>query len=217
MQTCIITISTGSAFILTLIILLPYLSISAMDLAIFSSTRTAMPFWPFSPPVWIILTPSLVKSPSSFHLVSASPITSKFALFISLMTLVSLPGLSMVRTFHVPTWILFFRSFFFFWFLLIWQGFRWMTTEEPHFLPCWTRLSPGSRLNRSRRWLFSLMASSNIFLGYIERWSPKSFLSVFFMRHLALTSSVIRPSGSSPLGLAYTGEDSVVHHDLCVQ
>src|SRR6218665_2381352 len=63
------------------------------------------------------------------------------------------------------------------------------------------------------------MASSNIFLGYIERWSPKSFLSVFFMRHhlFALTSSVIRPSGSSPLGLAYTGEDSVVHHDLCAQ
>src|SRR6218665_198709 len=64
-------ISTGSDFILTLIILLPYLSISTMDLAIFSSTRTATPFWPFSPPVWIILTPSLVKSPSSFHLVSA--------------------------------------------------------------------------------------------------------------------------------------------------
>src|SRR6218665_2967174 len=117
-----ITISTGSAFILTLIILPPYLSISTMDLAIFSSTRTATPFWSFSPPVWIILTPSLVKSPSSFHLVSASPITSKFALFSSLMTLLSFPGLSMVRTFHVPTWILFFRSFFFFWFLFIWQG-----------------------------------------------------------------------------------------------
>src|SRR6218665_3530965 len=43
-------------------------------------------------------------------------------------------------------------------------------------------------------------------------------LSVFHdTPSLALTSSVIRPSGSSPLGLAYTGEDSVVHHDLCIQ
>src|SRR6218665_2945460 len=82
---------------------LPLLSISTMDLAIFSSTRTATPFWPFSPPVWIILTSSLVKSPSSFYLVSASPITSKFALFISLITLASFPGLSMMRTLHVPT------------------------------------------------------------------------------------------------------------------
>jgi len=37
------------------------------------------------------------------------------------------------------------------------------------------------------------------------------------MVSLALTSSVIRPSGSFPLGLAYTGEDSVVHHALCSQ
>ena len=43
-------------------------------------------------------------------------------------------------------------------------------------------------------------------------------LSVFHETpSLALTSSVIRPSGSSPQGLAYTGEDSVVHHDLCLQ
>src|SRR6218665_1551905 len=63
------------------------------------------------------------------------------------------------------------------------------------------------------------MALSNIFLLHIERWSRKSFLSVFFHEtpSLALTSSVIRPSGSSPQGLVYTGEDSVVHHDLCVQ
>src|SRR6218665_2834695 len=166
-----ITISTDSAFILTLIILLPYLSISTMDLAIFSSTRTATPFWPFSPPVWIILTPSLVKSPSSFHLVSASPITSKFALFISLITLVSFPGLSMVRTFHVPPSILFFTGFI--------------------------------------KYIFG------IYRKVVSQVLP---LSVFHETpSLALTSSVIRPSESSPLGLAYTGEDSVVHHDLCVQ
>src|SRR6218665_954138 len=71
---------------------------------------------------------------------------------------------------------------------------------------------------QSIRWLFSLMASSNIFLGYIEVVSQVLPLSVFHETpSLALTSSVIRPSGSSPLGLAYTGEDSVVHHDLCVQ
>src|SRR6218665_3638318 len=61
----------------------------------------------------------------------------KYALF---------PGLSMVRTFHVPTWILFFRSFFFFWFLLIWQGFRWMTTEEAPLPPLPDATLPGIQI-----------------------------------------------------------------------
>src|SRR6218665_3072255 len=53
---------------------------------------------------------------------------------------------------------------------------------------------------------------------YTEVVSQVLPLSVFHETpSLALTSSVIRPSESSPLGLAYTGEDSVVHHDLCVQ
>src|SRR6218665_3489058 len=187
-----------------------------MDMAIFSSTRTATPF---SAPVWIILTPSLVKSLSSFHLVSASPITSKFALFISLKTLVSFPGLRMVRSFHVPTWILFFRSFFFFWFLLIWQEFRWMTTEEAPPPPLPDATLPGIQIES----FTSLAFFFNCFMKHIpgiyrEVVSQVLPLSVFHETpSLALTSSVIRPSGSSPQGLAYTGEDSVVHHDLCVQ
>src|SRR6218665_2905965 len=164
----------------------------------------------------IILTPLLVKSPSSFHLVSASPITSKFALVISLMTLVSFPGLSMVRTFHVPTWILFFRSFFFFWFLLIWKGFRWMMTEEAPLPPLPDATLPGIQIESFTSLAFFFNGFIKHILGiYREVVSQVLPLSVFHETpSLALTSSVIRPSESSPLGLAYTGEDSVVHHDI---
>src|SRR6218665_3864875 len=182
-----ITISTGSAFILASIILLPYLSIFTMDLAIFSSTRTATPFWPFSPPVWIILTPSLVKSPSSFHLVSASPITSKFALFICLVTLVSFPGLSMVRTFHVPmcTWISLFRSFYYFWFLLIWQGFRWMTTEEAPLPPLPDATLPGIQIDSFTSLAFFFNGFIKHILGiYREVVSQVPPLSVLMRPHL---------------------------------
>src|SRR6218665_2185187 len=53
---------------------------------------------------------------------------------------------------------------------------------------------PADFLHSSPSPHFKSLKSSNILLGYIEWWSPKSFLSVFFMRHhLVLTSSVIRP------------------------
>src|SRR6218665_2669274 len=90
-------------------------------LAILSSSSIATPLCPPFPSVYITLTPSLVKSPPSFHLTSDSPKMSSFVFLISLITLASFPGLSIVLTFHVPTLI----------FSL--QGFRWMTTEEALF------------------------------------------------------------------------------------
>src|SRR6218665_431713 len=135
------------------------------------------------------------------------------------MTLVSFPGLSMVRTFHVPAWILFFRSFFFFWFLLIWQGFPWMTTEEAPLPPLPDATLPGIQIESFTSLAFFFNGFIKHILGiYREVVSQVLPLSVFHETpSLALTSFVIRPLGSSPLGLAYTGEDSVVHHDLCVQ
>src|SRR6218665_2573139 len=87
-----------------------------------------------------------------------------------------------------------------------------MTTDEVPFLSITGRDSTGFRLSRSRHELFfSLTASSNIIL-WIDREvvSQVQPLSDFHETPFrALTSSVIRPSGSSPLGLEYTTTYSV--------
>src|SRR6218665_504633 len=156
-------------------------------LAILSSSSTATPLCPPFPSVYITLTPSLVKSPPSFHLTSDSPKMSSFVFLISLITLASFPGLSIVLTFHVP--ILIFSL----------QGFRWMTTEEALF-----PLLPNATLPISD-WVDSFTLLTYFFicaiisnLGKLERWFPVAFLSVFLVRHhlRASVTSTIRPSSS---------------------
>src|ERR1700733_4627277 len=62
---------------------------------------------PLSPPEYITLNPSLIKSPVSFHLTSDSPSMFSFAFLISPITPASFPGLLNVLTFQVPILISF--------------------------------------------------------------------------------------------------------------
>src|ERR1051325_6911551 len=97
------TMSTGSALILTNIILslcgITFVTLFAVSL----STITATPLWLSFPPEYITLTPSLTKSPPSFHRTSLNPNTFKPNLVISNFTFSNFPFLSIVRTFHAPT------------------------------------------------------------------------------------------------------------------